>query len=154
MLRDIRQTLTLRMAGISAMLLCVASVPGAVAADHRFGYPSGHYFPYEPYGVHENFRLRREMNDLNDQMRRQQRLLDEQIRQQQEQTRLLRQQQSMQQRVTVGQACYYRLDGGLNLCDRLFDAASKKHAACVETAIELNPECAADIAGSSTRSGG
>jgi hypothetical protein len=93
------------------------------------------------------------MNRLSDQMKRQQRQLDQQVRQQQEQTRLLRQQQSAQQQLTATQACYYRFNGGLDLCDRLFDATSKKHAACVETAVEINPGCADDIAKPVRKSG-
>ena len=91
---------------------------------------------------------------MGDQMQRQQRQLDAQTRLQEEQTRLLRQQQSAQQQVTARQACYYRYDGGLDLCDRLFDAASRKHAACVETVIEMNPGCARDIARPAIESGG
>ena len=150
MQRDIQQTLTRRLTGISAMLVCMACIPTAQAKDYRFGYSTSYHYPY---GVHENFRLQREMNHMGDEMRRQQRKLDEQTRLQQEQIRLLKQQQSAQQRVTARQACYYRYDGGLDLCDSLFAATSKKHARCVETVAEINPGCAEDIARSTIKPG-
>jgi uncharacterized protein HemX len=139
--------------GIAVILLCAACITGTQAADYRFGYPNRHYYPNDIDGLHDNFGLRQDMNRLSDQMQRQQRQLQEQVRQQQEQTRLLRQQQSAQQQLTAMQACYYRFNGGLDLCDRLFDAASKKHAACVETAVEMNPGCAGDIARPVRKSG-
>ena len=94
------------------------------------------------------------MDHLGDQMKRQQRQLDEQIRQQQEQTRLLKQQQSGQLRITGRQACYYRTEGGLDLCDRLFGATSTKNAACVETVKEMNSGCAEHFAWPENPSGG
>lgn len=153
MQRDIQQTLLRRLTGISAMLVCVACIPTAQAKDYRFGYSNSYHYPYGSYGIHENFRLQREMNHMGDEMRRQQRKLDGQTRLQQEQIHLLRQQRSAQQRVTARQACYYRYDGGLDLCDSLFAATSKKHAACVETVAEINPGCAEDIARSTTKPG-
>ena len=153
MQRDIQQTLLRRLTGISAMLVCVACIPTAQAKDYRFGYSNSYHYPYGSYGIHENFRLQREMNQMGDEMRRQQRKLDGQTRLQQEQIHLLRQQQSAQQRVTARQACYYRYDGGLDLCDSLFTMTSKKHAACVETVAEINPGCAEDIARSTTKPG-
>ena len=126
MQRDVRQISHRRLGVVSAMLVCAACITTAQAVDYRFGYSNSYNYPYGRYGARENFRLQREINHMDDQMRRQQRTLDEQTRLQQEQTRLLRQQQSAQQRVTARQACYYRYDGGLDLCDRLFDATSKK----------------------------
>ena len=149
--RNMRQTLPRRLGGISAMFVCAACMPTAQAADYRFGHSDGYYYPYGSYGVHENFRLQREMNHMGAEMRRQQRKLDEQTRLQQEQIRLLKQQTSAQQRVAARQACYYRYDGGLDLCDSLFAATSKKHAACVETVAEINPGCAEDIARSTIK---
>ena len=151
--RNMRQTLPGSLGGISAMLVCAACMPTVQAADYRFGYSDSYYYPYGRYGTHDNFRLRREMKHMGDQMQRQQRKLNEQTRLQQEQTRLLRQQQSAQQQVTARQACYYRYDGGLDLCDRLFDATAKKHAACVAAAAEINPGCAEDIARPAITSG-
>ena len=151
--RDIRQKFPRCLGGISAILFCAACVPGAKAAEYRFGYSNSYYYPYGGYGAHENFRLRREIDHLGDEVQSQQRLLDEQIRQQQEQTQLLRKQQSAQRRTSARQACYYRLDGGLDLCDRLFDTASKKHAACVETVKEMNSGCSEDIARPVIKSG-
>ena len=153
MQRDIRQKLPRLLTGISAMLVCMACMPIAQAEDYRFGYSTSYHYPYGSYGAHENFRLQREINHMGDEMRRQQRKLDQQTRLQQEQTRLLKQQQSARQRVTARQACYYRYDGGLDLCDRLFSATSKKHAACVETVAEINSGCAEDIARSTIKSG-
>jgi hypothetical protein len=137
---------------MGAALVCAAYLPTAQAGDPRFGYSSSYYAPYGGFGVYDNFRLRREMDRVDDQMKRQQRQLDEQTRLQQEQNRLLRQQQATQQQITARQACYYRYEGGLDLCDRLFDATSKKHTACVEAAVELNPGCAADFAMPATHS--
>jgi len=146
MRQDALQTLPRRLGGIVVILLCAAGITEAQAADYRFGSPNRHYYPDDSYGLRDNSGLRRDMNRLSDQMQRQQRQLREQVRQQEEQTRLLRQQQSAQLQVTGMQACYYRFNGGLDLCDRLFDAASRKHATCVETAVEMNPGCAEDIA--------
>ena len=151
MRRDLRQTAPRRWARIGAALVFAACVPVTQAGGYGSGYSDGYYSPHDAYGFHENYRLRREMNDLNDQVRRQQRLLDEQVRQQKQQTQLLRQQKSAIRRDTARQACYYRLEGGLDLCDRLFDAASQEHAACVETVEEMNPGCAADLAGPAIR---
>lgn len=124
------------------VLFCTLCVLNVQAADYRFGNPNRLYYPDGYYGPGSNFELRQDMKHLDDQMRRQQRQLQEQARQQQEQTQLLRQQQSAQQRLTAMQACYYRLNGGLDLCERLFDAASEENAACIETVNELNPGCA------------
>lgn len=129
------------------MLLLAAGIASAQAGDYRFGYSSNYHYPYSGYGIHDSLRLRQEMKHIGEQMQRQQRQLDEQFRQQQEQTLLLRQQQSTQQQVTAMQACYYRFNGGLDLCDRLFEPKSAKHAACAETVVEMNPGCAADLAG-------
>jgi hypothetical protein len=153
MLQNTLRTLPRIVGGVGVVLLCAAYITVTQAADYRYGYPDKHYFPNDTDGLHDNFRLRRDMNRLNDQMQRQQRQLQEQVRQQQEQTRLLRQQQSAQQQLTAMQACYYRFNGGLDLCDRLFDVASKEHAACVETAVEMNPGCAEDISRGRRRSG-
>ena len=141
----IRKDLPWFLAKIGTTLICAAYVTGANAVDYRFGYSNSYHYPYGGFRANESFRLRREIDHLGDQVQRQQRQLDAQIRQQQEQTRLLRQQQSAQQQLTARQACYYRTNGGLDLCDRLFDARSKKHAACVETVSEMNPGCAEDV---------
>lgn len=127
---------------IGTMLFAAAFFLGAEASQFKFGYSNSHYYPY---GFHDNFRLRREIDHLGDQVKRQQRRLNEQNRLQREQTRLLKQQQSNQLQTTGRQACYYRLDGGLDLCDRLFGSASTEHAACIETAKEINAGCAEDL---------
>lgn len=140
-----------RSIGIGAVLVCAAGLPAVEAADPGFGYASGYYHPYGSHGVYDNFRLRREIDRVGEQIQRQQRQLDAQTRLQQEQSRLLRQQQAAQQQVTARQACYYRYDGGLDLCDRLFDAASKKHRTCLETVAEINPGCAEETVRRPTR---
>ena len=150
MRRELPQTPPRYLGRIGTMLLVAAFLQGAEATHHSFGYSNSHYYPY---GLHENFRLRREIDHLGNQVTRQQRRLNEQNRLQREQTRLLRQQRSKQLQTTGRQACYYRLDGGLDLCDRLFGAASTKHAACVETAKEINSGCAEDFTGSAKNSG-
>ncbi len=148
---DIRQESPRRSGGIGKMLILAAFVQAAEAADYRFGYSNSYYYPY---GVHENFRLRREIDHLGEQMKRQQRQLDEQMRHQVEQTRLLKQQQSEQLRITGRQACYYRTNGSLDLCDRLFSGTSTKHAACVKTVKEMNSGCAEDFSWPEDKSGG
>ena len=80
------------------------------------------------------------------QMQHQQKKLDEQVRLQKEQTRLLREQQSAQHRVTAMQACYYRFDAGLDLCEDLFDRKSTEYAACRKKVVEKNPGCTSDVA--------
>jgi len=147
MQQDFVQLAPRLLGGIIAVLAYAACGSNVQAGDYRFGYPDRHYYPNGYYGLHDSFRLRQDMKHLDDQMQRQQWQLEEQVRQQQEQTRLLRQQQSAQQQLTAMQACYYRFNGGLDLCERLFDAASNKRAECVETAKEINPGCTTDIAG-------
>lgn len=132
-------------------LLALAWFSPAQSSDYRSGYAGSYYYPYSGYQAHENLRLRREMDDLGQQVQRQQRLLDEQVRQQQEQTRLLRQQQTARWRMTARQACYYRTEGGLELCDSLFDADPDRHATCVATVKQLNPGCAEDLARPASR---
>ena len=128
-----------------AILFYAAYLPPAQAADYRFGYSNRFYYPNGYYGLHDGFGLRQDMRRLDDQIQQQQLQLEQQLRQQQEQTRLLRQQQSSQQQITGMQACYYRFNGGLDVCDSLFDAAPDRHAACVEKVKEINPGCATDI---------
>lgn len=152
MQRDLLPTLRRLLSGIGAMLLGAAYLPAVQAADPRLHYAGSYYYPYGGQAIYDNFRLRREMDRVGDQIQRQQRQLDEQTRLQQEQSRLLRQQQAAQQQVTARQACYYRYDGGLDLCDRLFEAGSRRHGACVETVAEMNPGCAAEIAMPAPRS--
>lgn len=130
-----------------ALLLQGACIFDIQAGDYRFGYPSRYFYPNDYLG------FRQDMNELDERMRYQQRIIEEQAQQQQEQTRLLRQQQTTQHQITAMQACYYRFNGGLDLCDGLFDASSRGHVACVEKAVELNPGCASGIAGSATRPG-
>ena len=129
-------------------------ITSAQAREYRFGYSNSHYYPNSGYLYQDNFRLRRELGRIDEQMQRQQRQLDEQSRQQQEQTRLLRLQQSGQQQFSAMQACHYRLNGGLDVCDRLFKPKSDRHRGCVEAAMELNPGCAADATRPIVRSGG
>lgn len=132
--------------GIVAVLLCVACTSGAQAENYRYGYPYRHHYPYDNYEFHDKYRLRQDMNRLREQMQRQQKQLKEQVRLQQEQTRLLRQGQSAQHQATAMQACYYRFNAGLDLCEDLFDAASAEYAACRAKVVEKNPGCAGDIA--------
>ncbi len=128
--------------GIAAVLLCALCVWDARAG----GYWYRDYYPYDAQEYHERQRLRQDMRRLREDMRRQHRRLEEQARLQQEQTRLLRQQQSAQQRIMAMQACYYRFDAGLELCEDLFDSASSEYAACSEKVVEKNPGCAGDLA--------
>ena len=125
-----------------AVLLCTAQAPAVRAADYGFAYRDGCCYPYSGYGLYRDPGLREDVNRMTDQLQRQQRQLDEQMRQQQDQARLLREQQSRQLQLTGMQACYYRFNGALDLCDKLFDKSTGDHAACVEVAVELNPGCA------------
>jgi len=146
MQQNIQQKSPRLLGGIVTFLLYAVCTSGAQAGDYRFGYPYRNHYPYDNYGLHDNFGLRQDMSRLTDQMQRQQRELAKQVYQQQEQSRLLRQQQSAQHRFTAKQACYYRFNGGLDLCEGFFDVASKEYAACFEKAVELNSGCAGDIA--------
>ncbi len=130
------------MSGIAVMLLCALCARDVQAG----GYPYRDYYPYDAHGYHERQRLRQDMHRLREELRRQHRRLEAQSRLQQEQTRLLRQQQSASQRVTAMQACYYRFDAGMELCEDLFASASTEYAACREKVMEKNPGCAGDLA--------
>ncbi len=131
--------------GIALTLFCFAFVPTSTAERYVPIYPYG-YYPYDSFGYSNNFGLRQDVNRLNKQLQQQQRKLREQNRQQEEQTRLLRQQQASQQQFTAMQACYYRYQGGLDICENLFDAESREYSACFKKAIELNPGCSAEFA--------
>lgn len=145
MRQHISSTAARSFGGMVAALLYVGCFSNTQAADYRLGYPDRYFYPNAYYGLQNSFGLRRDMMRLDDQIQQQQWQLDEQTRQQQDQTRLIRQQQSTQQRVTAMQACYYRFNGGLDLCDRLFAKESEKHASCVEKVEELNSGCASDM---------
>jgi hypothetical protein len=137
-----RQKTRRLLVGLNALLLCGACSLNAQAQDPRYyGYGFADSFHYPGYG----HGLRQDMDRLREQMHRQQRQLEEQVRMQQEQTRLLRQQLSAQQQVTAMQACYYRFNAGLDLCEDLFNAASVELAACREKVAERNPGCAGEI---------
>lgn len=136
------KTVPRELGALVAVLACTAQAPAAQAADYGFAYRDGCCYPYGGYGLYRDPGLRDDMNRMTDQLQRQQRQLDEQTRQQQDQARLLREQQSRQLQLTGMQACYYRFNGALDLCDRLFDNATGDHATCVEAAVELNPGCA------------
>ena len=107
---------------------------------YRYVYPHGYHYPdYQPG-------LRRDMKRLREQMHGQQRRMEEQVRLQEEQNRFLRQQVTEQQRVTGLQACFYRFDAGLDLCEDLFDLTSPEYAECRDIVVEKNPSCSGDIA--------
>jgi hypothetical protein len=146
MRRQRRRATLARRAAAAALLASILMVAGAEADDRGYLYP--YAYPYDPYWdlrIHDDLRLSREVREMNDKLRRQQLKLDEQIEEQQEQTRLLRQQESAQQRATGRQACFHRMDGALNLCDRLFKAESDQHADCVETVNDMHPGCAWEL---------
>ena len=122
-----------------AILVSAAWVSGAHAGGYRYVYPYGYYYPNDRYEI------RQDMKRLRTQIRSQQRQLREQTDLQQEQIRLMRQQESEQQRVTSRQACFYRFDAGMDLCEDLFGAVSPELAACRDKVVEKNPGCAGDI---------
>jgi hypothetical protein len=135
--------------GILLALLCAFCASTALAQDYWYRYPHEYGNPY--FG--RDLLLQQDMIRLREDMRRQQRQIEEQTRLQEEQTRLLRQQGSIQHRVTGMQACYYRFDAGLDLCEDLFDQASAEYAACLEKVVENNPACAPDISRSASGAG-
>lgn len=139
-------------AGFIAVLLCIPWGSTVLAQDYWYRYP--YYYDYgQPY-VGRDLLLQQDVTRLREDMRRQQRQIEEQTRLQEEQTRLLRQQGSTQHRVSAMQACYYRYDAGLDLCEDLFDKASAEYAACLEKVVASNPACAPDINRSASRPGG
>ena len=130
------------LSGLAAVIVLCTLCAGAAYADkQRY---KRHYQPYRDYYPEERFELRQDMRRLRDQIERQQRQIERQVRLQQEQTRLLRQQASTRNRLSAMQACYYRLNAGLDLCEDLFDTATKEYAACLEKVGEKNPGCAGD----------
>lgn len=144
------RTAAQRVVAIS-VLFAATVLPGSLEADER-GYrhdPYRYAYPIDPYWdlrAYDDLGLRREVRELNDKLRRQQFQLKEQGREQQEQTRLLRQQDSAQQRATARQACFDRMDGALNLCDRLFEDKPDGHSGCIDLAKEMHPGCAWELA--------
>jgi hypothetical protein len=147
MLQHLNERATRLFFGIATMLFQASFIGNAQAADYRFDYSGRYLYP------NDYLRFRQDMNQLDDRIRRQQRIIEEQTLQQQELNRLLRQNQSAQHQVTAMQACYYRLNGGLDLCEGLFDSASSDHSACVKKAFELNPGCDSGAAGRKTGRG-
>jgi len=126
--------------GLRAAALALATWASSVSAD---GY---YYWPRYGYDYLDDApAVRQDLDRLRRQMQQQQRQNEQQLRLQEEQLRLLRQQQSVEQRVIAMQACYYRFNAGLDLCEALFEAASPEHAACVDKVVELNPACADDL---------
>jgi hypothetical protein len=139
----------LRRLGVFAVLLFISWCSVVLAQDYRYRYP--YYYDYgQPY-VGRDLLLQQDVTRLREDMRRQQRQIEEQTRLQEEQTRLLRQQGSTQHRVTAMQACYYRYDAGLDLCEDLFDKTSAEYAACLEKVVASNPACAPDISRAASR---
>jgi len=126
----------------------VASLVGALCClevqAEAFGYSRDGYF-YSPFYPDHRPGLQQEIDRLRGQMRRQERQLAEYARLQREQSRLLRQQTMQRQQVSAMQACYYRFDAGLDLCDDLFAEASPELVACHEKVAQKNPACAQDV---------
>lgn len=136
-------------AGVTALVLAAAYAPQAGAGGYYYyGSPYGYAYPDGP------LELSRDMARLRDQMRRQQMQLQEQIRLQEEQIRLLRAQVTAQHQMTALQACYYRLNAGMDTCGDLFAAGSGELRACREKVVARNPGCARDVARPEPRSGG
>ena len=123
----------------AAILISVACCSGAQGGGYRHGYSYGYYYPNDRFEIHQD------MKRLRTQMRSQQRQLEEQADLQQQQIRLMRQQQSAQRRVTSRQACFYRFDAGMDLCEDLFDAASPELTVCRDRVVKKNSGCASDI---------
>jgi len=140
----------IRKIGVIALLICTPWGSTALAQDYWYRYP--HDYGYRDFG--RDIRLQQDMTRMRKDMRRQQRQIKEQTRLQEEQTRLLRQQGASQHRVTAMQACYYRYDAGMDLCEDLFDKGSAENAACLEKVVEKNPACAPDIGRSASGPGG
>jgi len=109
-----------RKIGFVALLLCTLWGSTALAQDYWYRYSHDYGYPY--FG--RDLMLQQDMTRMRKDMRRQQRQIKEQTRLQEEQTRLLRQQGASQHRVTAMQACYYRYDAGMDLCEDLFDKGS------------------------------
>ncbi len=120
-------------------LVLAAWACGASAAGYYYGPRYGYDYQDDAPAV------RQDLDRLRRQMQQQQRQNEEQLRLQEEQLRLLQQQQSVQQRITAMQACYYRFNAGLDLCEDLFEAESPQHAVCVYKVMEHNPACAQDL---------
>ena len=142
--------MNIRNVGVVAVLLCTPCSSIVLAQDYRYRHP--HDYGYRDFG--RDPWLQQDMTRMRKDMRRQQRQIEEQTRLQEEQTRLLRQQGDARHRVTAMQACYYRYDAGMDLCDDLFDKGSAEYAACLERVVEKNPACAPDISRSASGPGG
>lgn len=137
-----------------AVLIFASLLAGPGVATHaeerrhfRYDYPYPSLFP------EDRQELRNDMGRLRRQLQRQERQLEQQYQLQQEQYRLMRREASADRRVSAIQACYYRLQAGLELCDDLFDTVSAEIAACRKLVVEKNPACARDVDISEVRSG-
>ena len=126
-------------ATVVALLVSASCSEHAIGEGIRYSYPYGYYHRYDGYDV------RRDVKRLRTQIRSQQRQLKEQADLQQEQSRIMRQQDALQRQVTQRQACYYRYDAGIDLCEDLFEPYSTELAACRNKVAQKNPGCAADI---------
>ena len=128
-----------------SLLFSAACSMHATGGDLRYSHPHRHYFRYDGYDV------RRDIKRLRRQIRSQQRQLKEQADLQQEQNRILRKQDSELRQITQRQACYYRYDAGIDLCEDLFEPSSTELAACRKRVAQKNPGCAADILRAATK---
>lgn len=133
-------------AAIAGLAGFVLWAPGSPAGGYGYGYGYDYRFgtaygrPYVAPG--EDIALRNELARLRDQLRANQRQLEEQIRLQREQIRLLRQQIAAGHQVSAMQACYYRVDAGIETCGGLFEAGTAELDACRASVLEKNAACA------------
>lgn len=121
---------------VSMVVLCLVWLPAsATSYFHNYGY-SGPYYGYRP-----SLRYDAETARLRDALRAGRRHLREQQVQQATQLRILSNQVDATYRVSAGQACYYRLTGGYEACEDMFDSGSEKHTLCEEKVRHRNPGC-------------
>ena len=120
----------------AVVLGAVAWLPCWVGATGTYYY--GGYAIYSIPGVAYDAEISR----LRDDLRRQQLLLNEQSRLNDAQLHQLRDVLDDQQRLSAEQACYYRMTGGFEACEDMFETDTETLAICEEKVKQRNPGCA------------
>ena len=118
-----------------ALLACGA----ASAGGYRYGHP---YYGYtHPYYAYPPPRVERELSRIRDELRGQRARSEAQSRAQEREIGLLRQQVNTRYQISAEQACYYRVVGGMEVCEDLFEGNPEELARCEALVRDRNPGC-------------
>lgn len=120
-------------------LLFVIHSPVSSTGYHPYYY--GHGGPYRHYWYGYGSLYGADVSRLRDSLRAERHRLQQQGRQQEARVNQLRSLLNENHRVSAGQACYYRMTGGLEACEDMFAAGSEEHGLCEDKVMLRNPGC-------------